>query len=132
LLELFPDIKKVYIPIEEGYAPAEIGLEAIRPLAQKANVELVVERFTEPEQVQPAIAAIPDDVDAIFTMPDIFVSGDLLPQWSAEAIKRGIPHSHITRAGEGPYTRSKAGCHLSGHSRQTLQWFRDAGNAAPA
>lgn len=102
LLEMFPDLQQVYIPMQEGYAPAVIGLEAIRPIAEAAGVELVVEYFTTTEQVPPAIENLPADVDAIFTLPDIFVGSGYLLAWAQKAIERGIPHAHITSANLGP------------------------------
>lgn len=101
LIEMFPDIERVYIPVQTDYPPSEFGLAAIIPIAEELGIELVIERFTDPSAVEPAIHNIPEDVDAIFTLPDIFVSGDL-NAWSEEAIARHIPHTHINQPQRGP------------------------------
>lgn len=102
MLEMFPDIQKVYIPMEVGYTTAEFSLDLIRPLAEELGVELVVEEFTARDQVLPAIASLPDDIDAIYTMPDTYVSNQFIPQWAGAAISRGIPHAHVSLYPTGP------------------------------
>lgn len=95
LKEMFPDIQKVYVPIEDGYIVAEAGLELIQPLAEELGVELEVARLSSVDEVAPAIEGLGDDIDAIFSMPGVIARGEILATWTEGAIARQIPHIYV-------------------------------------
>ena len=101
LLEMFPKLHKLYVPYEQGYVTAENALKDLRAAAAQSNIELVVVPEKTEDDVKAAIQNMPDDVDAVFTLPDP-LDGPFTSQLSAMAIQRGIPFSGNGSIDQGP------------------------------
>jgi putative ABC transport system substrate-binding protein len=101
LLEMFPNLHKVYVPDEEGYITAENALKDLRAAAGQSGIELVVVPEKTDDDVKAAIQNMPADIDAIFTLPDP-LDGPFTPQFSELAIQRGIPFSGNGSVEQGP------------------------------
>ena len=75
LIELVPDIKKVYLIYDRNYPNTPMALDGLRPAASSSGVTLVedsVSTMTEFKSRLHARAAMrTNDVDAILVMPDI-------------------------------------------------------------
>lgn len=103
LAEMFPEVEQVYIPLDrlQGNASgSEVPalLAELEPIADELGVELVTEFVDAPDEVAEAAANIPEDVDAIFTLPGPNEQESQI--WGAEAIERGIPYSNVARGNE--------------------------------
>lgn len=73
LLQVAPHVERIYIPYNPNDMSTMSALAAIREGASKLGVELVLRQARDDDQVRAAIETIPDDVDAIFLLPDALV-----------------------------------------------------------
>jgi putative ABC transport system substrate-binding protein len=92
LLEIVPGIEKIYVPYNpEDPSPSAI-LANIREVAPQFGVELVIREARNEEEITEAINNIPDDVDAVFLLPDnLLVSR--MSEFSEAAIEKKLPLS---------------------------------------
>lgn len=77
LLQAVPSVERVYIPYNPDDAAVAVGLAAVQDVASKLEVELVLAEARTAEQVDAALDAIPQDVDAIFVFADQVVVADV-------------------------------------------------------
>jgi putative ABC transport system substrate-binding protein len=92
LTQVAPGIERVYIPYNVDDPAPNASLELVSDAADKLGVELVLQPARNTEEVAAAIENIPDDVDAMMTLPDSIVSqsmNDLI----AAAIEHKLPYS---------------------------------------
>lgn len=92
LLELVPDVKRVFIPFNPDDAAPTSAIVQIYELASNFGIELVEGLARNNDEVLRLLANIPEDIDAIFMLPDSTVNArvdDLI----AAAIKRKLPVS---------------------------------------
>jgi len=101
LLEMFPNTKRVYVPYQKGYVTAETSLKVLRPIADKLGVKLVEQGFSTEAEARVGLSSIPDNIDAIFLVPDILVGVVLLSDVDKIAIEHKIPASHLTQPDAG-------------------------------
>ncbi len=73
LVKIAPDVEKVYIPYNESDASPVTALEEVREAASNLGVELVAVAVNDENEVIAAIENMPDNVDAIFLLPDSLV-----------------------------------------------------------
>lgn len=97
LSEMFPEVERVYLPIA-SINQSEVQTSAeLQPLADELGLELVLAEMETADDIPATIEAMPDDIDAIFTLPTRFPA---TTEWGAAAIERGIPYSHVANAQE--------------------------------
>ena len=70
LLTLVPDIQRIYLPYNPDDGAAVFILGDIQVAAEQMGLELVLREARDTDEITEAIAEIPDDVDAIFLLPD--------------------------------------------------------------
>lgn len=90
LKTLLPDVKRVYVPYNPEFTSARLTLPVIVETAAGLGVELEIEEMRTEDELKAAIESIPDDVEAIFILPDSFTLA-LFDAWFAESSKIGIP-----------------------------------------
>lgn len=92
LADINPQIKRVYVPYSAKDLPSATAFASINETAQELNIELVPYDILNLEQNAQAIADIPEDVDAIFLVPD----NNVIPKikdWSEAAKQKKLPIS---------------------------------------
>jgi putative ABC transport system substrate-binding protein len=82
LLKVAPDVKRVYVPYDATDATAELYVKIMNDMAAKLGVELVAQPVKNADEAMAAIHTIPENVQAIFTLP----SGPLISNRSKELI----------------------------------------------
>jgi putative tryptophan/tyrosine transport system substrate-binding protein len=92
-LEMNPTVKKVYVPYNPD-ASSKASLATTEAAAKQLNVELLPQIATTPDEVTAAVAAMPQDVDAIFILADGFMESQA-DKWIAVAKERKLPLSSI-------------------------------------
>ena len=73
LMKISPGIKTVFIPHNSKDPSSKIGLNEVRKTAEKLGIDLRVMEFTKPDELEKILATIPQDIDAIFLLPDSLV-----------------------------------------------------------
>jgi putative tryptophan/tyrosine transport system substrate-binding protein len=92
LLKVAPTIKQIYIvynPKDQGPA---LSLKAVREAAAKLKLDLIIREVNTPEDVAAAYKDIPQDVDAVFFLPDPLANAGMT-EWSKIVIARKLPSS---------------------------------------
>ncbi|MFW5692415.1 MAG: ABC transporter substrate-binding protein [Chloroflexota bacterium] len=97
LLELDPTIEVIYAPYDADSPPALATLPSLEQAASELGVELMLLPVRTTEEIEQAIRNIPEEVDAIFNLPDPRVA-NRWPDWMRAAIARGIPYSSLSYA----------------------------------
>jgi len=92
LKEMIPDLDSVYMPLDTSIQAVAAALEDVAPTAEDLGVELVTVEVHTPEDVQQSIADIPENVDAVFLLPDV-TTNEFLAEYGAAALERGLPFS---------------------------------------
>jgi putative tryptophan/tyrosine transport system substrate-binding protein len=77
LVQIAPEIKKLYVPYDPGDQSALVTLRMAREVAAKINVELMTRETRNPEEVADAIKNIPAQADAVYLLPDSLISAHL-------------------------------------------------------
>jgi putative ABC transport system substrate-binding protein len=77
LVEMLPSPKRIYIPLNPDDSVVKASLPVVQEAAEALGVELVLQETRTPDEVKAALAAIPDDVDAMFVFADQVVTADL-------------------------------------------------------
>lgn len=92
LLEIAPSVRRIFIPYNpEDAAPAS-AVSQIDQIAAKLGVELIKNEARDDAGVTQILNNMPDEIDAIFLVPDSVVNRRL-PDILAIALKRKIPVS---------------------------------------
>ncbi len=73
LIQVVPTIEQIYAPYNPKDQSAVLALETAKEAATKLGVELITPEVNTPEEVLVAIENIPEEVDAIFVLPDSMV-----------------------------------------------------------
>ncbi|HCM27210.1 MAG TPA: hypothetical protein DIC34_11815 [Treponema sp.] len=92
LIRIAPKIKQVYIPFNPKDQSPVLSLKAVRPMAEKLGIKLISIEVGDSAALDDAISNIPSEADAIFNLPDSFVSARL-PDLVAAANARKLPVS---------------------------------------
>ncbi len=77
LLEIAPDIKRVFVPYNPEDAAPISAVEQIRELAPGLGIEIVEGHARNNGEVTELLNNIPEDIDAIFMLPDSTVNARL-------------------------------------------------------
>jgi len=92
LLEIAPDIQRVFVPYDpEDAAPTSAAAE-VNELALDLGIEIVEAHARNDDEVTELLNNIPEDVDAIFMLPDSRVNARLA-DLAAIALDRKLPVS---------------------------------------
>ncbi len=94
-LELVPDVKRIYVPYNSIDPSAQAALQAAQTAAVELDVELIPQPGTDSAEMLEAINSIPDDVDAVYMLPDVLAIS-LMDQLVASTIERRLPLSGPT------------------------------------
>jgi len=92
LLKIIPDIKRIIVPYNPKDINPILGIENIKPIAEKLGLELIPLALKIPENAVTELENYQGDFDAILTITDattIAVSDDI----AAFAIRKKIPYS---------------------------------------
>lgn len=92
LVRIAPRIRRIYVPFNPRDKSPVLALKAVEGAAAKLRVELLTREVSEPEALQDAIVHIPPTADAVFLLPDSFVS-TRLPDLVTAATTRKLPVS---------------------------------------
>lgn len=87
LARIVPELNRVYVPYNIDDPAVNAALAAVSEVADNLGIELVLQPARNAEEVMAALENIPDDVDAIFHLPD-----SILGQFSDELNAAGIEH----------------------------------------
>ncbi len=90
--QVAPGIKRIYIPYNPDDPSPVAALESVSEVADKLDVELVLQPARNAEEVAFAFENIPDDVDAMMNLPDSIV-GQFSSEQTATAIEHKLPFS---------------------------------------
>jgi putative ABC transport system substrate-binding protein len=74
LVQIVPTIEQVYIVYNPDDPSPVLALEAASEVAAQLGVELITREVRSPEEITAAIENIPEEADAVFSMPDSLVS----------------------------------------------------------
>lgn len=74
LIQLAPEIKKLYVPYNPEDQSALLALQTAREVAGKIGVDLMTRETRNPEELKAAIKNIPTQADAVFLLPDSLIS----------------------------------------------------------
>lgn len=92
LLQVAPFVRRVYVPYNpEDPAPSK-ALAGVSEAASRLGVELVLREARNDGGVAAAVGNIPDDVDAIFLLPDSLLDNHMA-EWVGAALARRLPLS---------------------------------------
>lgn len=107
-------ILAVYNPNDQ--APASI-VEPLNETAVSLGVNMVFVEAATPDEVRAVAENLPDDIDAIFMMPDAQAIG-FLPEFYASAVAAGLPLCSPPAAGDQEYVLFTFGFSPQAVSRQ--------------
>jgi len=92
LVRIAPRARRIYVPFNPKDQSPVLALKAVGRAAAKLGVELMTREVSTPEALGEAVASIPPTADAVFLLPDGFVS-TRLPDIVAAANARKLPVS---------------------------------------
>ena len=92
LLEIAPEIKRIYIPYDPNDAASSSALVQVRHLAPSLNIDIVEGRDRTNPEVDSLLAHLPSDIQAIFLVPGTTVNARLA-DILAIALQRRLPIS---------------------------------------
>lgn len=90
LKKIAPSVKQVYLPYNPADRSALASLELARQAAAVLGIELLAEAIRSGEEVRPALAALPANVDAIFLPRDSTIEARIA-DFTATALERRLP-----------------------------------------
>jgi putative ABC transport system substrate-binding protein len=96
LFELDPTIRTVYAPYNPESPPAIVTYDTIQDVVSENNTTLIAPAVTTTAEIQVAMQNIPENVDAIFIIPDPLIA-NYSAQISEIAIERDIPFVSLSR-----------------------------------
>jgi putative ABC transport system substrate-binding protein len=77
LLDIAPKAKNIFVPYNPTDLAAATSVSQIQEIADKLNVAIVEGRVSNSEEVAAMLDSIPEDIDAIFLVPDSTVNRHL-------------------------------------------------------
>jgi putative ABC transport system substrate-binding protein len=119
LLKIAPKVKRVFVPVKMDTEAAPLSLAELREAAAKFKTDLVISRVNTHEELKAALAAMPEDVDAIFIVNSIFIVSNV-KTIVENAIKRKLP----TAGGVGLHDRGVIICYSQEGERSGEQSAR--------
>jgi putative ABC transport system substrate-binding protein len=124
LIRVVPTIERVYIPYNPEDQSAVLALETASEAATTLGVEIVTHKSSTPEQVAAALENIPENIDAIFFLPDSLVNSRK-DAWIERAINLELPTSgpHLAAVEDGHLTAY--GIDLAAAARQEAARLAD-------
>ena len=90
LLTLAPEINHIFVPIKFDTKAARQSLIDLRNTAESIGIKLTTTETNTQEELDEALASIPEDVDALFLLHSIFTSANA-KKIADEAINRKLP-----------------------------------------
>lgn len=96
LVTIVPDIKKIYAPYNPNDKSAIFARGLLLETAAKLNVEVVTPEVLNADEIPAVIAAMPDDIDAIFCMSDSMILSKVA-DFIAAGNERKIPVTAVSR-----------------------------------
>lgn len=91
-LKIAPETKRLYVPYNLNDSGAVATLNKITALAPKLGVEIVEFPVQNNDQINTAIENIPEDVDAIYMLPDSLVMSRVA-EFATKALELDLPTS---------------------------------------
>jgi putative ABC transport system substrate-binding protein len=91
-LQMVPDIKRIYIPYNPNDPSATAALSKVTAGAPRYGFEIVEYPVEDNDQISAAIENIPEDVDAIYMLPDSLVMSRIT-EFAAKALEFDLPTS---------------------------------------
>lgn len=92
LVRIVPECRTIYAPFNPKDQSPVMALKVVRKVAERLGVRLIAPEVTDPKGLEDAISKIPAEADAVYFLPDSFVS-TRLPDFVAAATKRKLPIS---------------------------------------
>ncbi|MGD9189258.1 MAG: ABC transporter substrate-binding protein, partial [Desulfobacteraceae bacterium] len=74
LVRIAPDIRRIYAPFNPKDKSPVLALKMVRNAAAKLGVELITREAHDPETLEDAVLNIPAEADAVFLLPDSYIS----------------------------------------------------------
>ena len=96
LVMIVPDIKKIYAPYNPNDKSAIFARGLLLETAAKLNVEVVTPEVLNADEIPNVIAAMPEDIDAIFCMSDSMILSKVA-DFIAAGNERKIPVTAVSR-----------------------------------
>ena len=102
LQKLVPDVKRVFIIYNPNEGNANLALKMVTETAPGLGLEIIAREAPTPDDVTAALANLPDDIDALYLLPDSQTES----QWAeilAAANARNLPTSvaNVGRVNDG-------------------------------
>jgi len=121
LLRVAPDAQRIFVPYNDEDNSARIAFEGVQAMTDTFDIEIVPETARNDEEIQEVIDNIPDDVDAIFLLPDSLVMSRV-DGFSAAAVEQGLPISapSIPAVESGALIAFSMDFHVAGIQASTL------------
>jgi putative ABC transport system substrate-binding protein len=91
-LRIAPGVKRIYIPYNPNDGSATTALSKITAAAPAFGVEIIESSVEDSNQITAAIENIPDDIDAIYMLPDSLVMGRVA-EFLVKALELSLPTS---------------------------------------
>jgi putative ABC transport system substrate-binding protein len=103
LTKIAPNVKQVYIIYNPGDNSATLAFQTVTETADKLGLEIIAREARTPEEIDAALADVPDDVDALYVLPDSQTEAKL-EDILAVANARHLPTSvaNVDRVADGP------------------------------
>jgi len=94
LLRIVPDAKRIYIPYNDEDGSANIAFGKVQAMADDGtfDIEVVPQVMHNDEEIVQAAESLPEDIDAIFLLPDNLVVSHV-NEFAAAALKAKLPTS---------------------------------------
>ncbi|MBZ0289876.1 MAG: ABC transporter substrate-binding protein, partial [Anaerolineae bacterium] len=99
LKQIVPDVQRIYVPYNPNDVLVAQSMKTLQEAADKLGIELLLRETTSQEESQAAIAAIPEDADAIFPVAGLAdrIFAQFYSQVGAVALERDLPFSTPAR-----------------------------------
>lgn len=92
LVQVDPSIERIYVPHDPSIQAVQVVLASVIEAAEALDIEIVTEGLSTDEAILAAIDNMPDDIDAVFMLPDITMSA-FSDEWGVAAVARQLPFS---------------------------------------
>ena len=103
LPKIAPNVKQVYIIYNPDDNSATLAFQTVTDTADKLGLEIIAREARTPEEIDTALADIPEDVDALYLLPDSQTEAKLA-DILVVAEARHLPTSvaNVDRVADGP------------------------------
>jgi putative tryptophan/tyrosine transport system substrate-binding protein len=102
LLRVAPDVERIFIPYNPEDGSPVVALATVESVAAELGIELVTIETRTPAEITEAVNNIPEDVDAVFLLPDSLVVAQTAAFAEATRQRRlplSVPTDSQVRAG---------------------------------